>query len=126
MGNLHLLVISPGEETGAWLAGRLSPEDFQVSTAPPGPTLVATVRQARPHVAVLDGIDARPREAQMEVALLKDQSPGVQIIALSMNSSEYDAEVVEQGIFFYLAGHSREQLLRVIQAAALEWENTER
>jgi hypothetical protein len=61
--------------------------------------------------------------AQMEVALLKDQHPGIPIIALSEQSSEFDAEVVEQGIFCYLAGCSRDELLRVIEAAVVERES---
>jgi DNA-binding NtrC family response regulator len=122
MSRLKLLVISSADETGEWLEGRLDSRAYGVSTVRPGPGLIAAVREARPDVAVLEGIDTRPRAAQMEVALLKDQCPGVQIIAMSGNSSEYDAGVVEQGIFFYLAGCSREELLRLVEAAAREWE----
>jgi DNA-binding response OmpR family regulator len=124
MGHLQILVISAGPETGSWLKARLSPLHFEVRTAPPGPGLVRAVREGQPHVAVVDGIHARPEIAPMEVALLKDQSPGVQIIALSENSSEFDAQVVEQGIFCYLGGCSREELLRVIEAAAREREES--
>jgi DNA-binding response OmpR family regulator len=121
MGRLKLLVVSD-EEAGLWLTERLSPLDFTVSVVAPGPKLVEAARTTRPHLAVLEGIDRRPKAAPLEVAVLKDQSPGVQIIALSENSSEFDAGVVEQGIFFYLAGRSRDELLRVIDAAAREWE----
>jgi DNA-binding response OmpR family regulator len=124
MRHLKLLVISGNDETGAWLTRRLAAGGFEVTTALPGPTLIHTVKASRPHVAVLDRIDTRPKAAPMEVALLKDQSPGVQIIALSEHSSEIDAGVVEQGIFYYLAGRSREELLRVIEAAACEWRET--
>jgi DNA-binding response OmpR family regulator len=122
MSRLNLLVVSMDDETGAWLSERLSPLEFEVSVAPPGPKLIEAARRTRPHLAVLEGIDDRPRAAPLEVAILKDQSPGVLIIALSEDSSEFDAEVVEQGIFFYLAGRSREELLRVITAAARERE----
>jgi DNA-binding response OmpR family regulator len=122
MSRLNLLVISIDDETGAWLSERLSPLEFAVSVVPPGPKLIEAARRTRPHLAVLEGIDDRPRSAPLEVAVLKDQSPGVLIIALSEDSSEFDAEVVEQGIFFYLAGRSREELLRVIAAAAGERE----
>ncbi len=118
MSHLQVLVISGGSETGSWLAERLSPRGFKVRTAHPGPGLVRAVREGRPHVAVVDGIHARPGMAQMEVALLKDQHPGIPIIALSEYSSEFDAEVIEQGIFCYLAGCSLDELLRVIEAAA--------
>ena len=120
MALLKLLVISADEETGAWLAERLSPLDFAVTNVAPGPKLLEAARKTKPHLAVLDKIDSRPKTAPLEVAILKDQSPGVQIIALSEYSSEFDAGVVEQGIFFYLAGCSREELLRVIAAAAGE------
>jgi hypothetical protein len=120
MSRLNVLVISAGSQTGAWLASRLSPGRFVVHVTRPGPTLIAAVRELRPHVAVLDGIDARPAAAQMEVALLKDQSPGVQIIALSGDSSERDGGVIEQGIFCYLAGRSLDELPRLIAAAAAE------
>lgn len=120
MNRLHVLVISAGCETGAWLSERLSAERFRVSTARPGPDLIPAVRDGRPHVAVLDGVHARPDVAQLEVALLKDQSPGVRIIALSDEPSPRDAEVIEQGIFCYLGGCSLGELLRVIESVAGE------
>jgi hypothetical protein len=121
MSRLHVLVISAGSQTGAWLAARLDPRRFRVRTARPGPGLIQAARKdAWPHVAVLDGVHARPGVAQMEVALLKDQNPGVRIIALSGEPSPRDAEVVEQGIFCYLGGCSLEELLRVIESAARE------
>lgn len=120
MDRLNVLVISAGAETGSWLADRLSPDRYAVSTARPGPDLIRAVREGHPHVAVLDAIHARPGVAQMEVALLKDHSPDVQIVALSGQSSERDGDVIEQGVFCYLAGCTRDELLRVIEAAACE------
>jgi DNA-binding response OmpR family regulator len=122
MAHLQVLVIGFGEDTAGWLSERLSPLRFRVSTVAPGPDLVRAMREGRPQVAVLDGIHAPHRAAPLEVALLKDRSPGVQIIALSEESSERDAEVVEQGVFYYLAGCSREELLRVVEAAGRERE----
>jgi DNA-binding response OmpR family regulator len=121
---LHLLVISADDETGSWLVQHLPERRFRVKSARPGPTLIPTVRSWRPQVAVVDGIDRRREAAQMEVALLKDQSPGVQVIALCERSSELDAQVIEQGIFYYLAGCSRGELLRVVEAAAREWKES--
>jgi DNA-binding response OmpR family regulator len=120
MNRSTVLVISSVPPLAGWLEERLSPERFTVCGALPGPELVAAVRQCRPDVAVLDGIHARPGLAQLEVALLKDQCTGVQIIALSDDSSELDGGVIEQGIFCYLAGHTLEELVRVIEAAARE------
>jgi DNA-binding response OmpR family regulator len=115
---MNVMVISAAAETGAWLARILEPHGFQVVTAMPGPGLIQQVRERRPDVAVLDGIDTRPQLAQMEVALLKDQSPGIRIIAISAESSEHDVEVIEQGIFCYLGGCSLQQLLSAVLSAA--------
>jgi DNA-binding response OmpR family regulator len=120
MSRLNVLVISTGVTTAEWLAQRLSPRHFAVTGALPGPALIRAVRERRPEVAVVDAIDARPGAAQLEVALLKDQSPGVQIIALSGASGEQDGAVIEQGVFCYLAGRTLPELLRVVQAAGRE------
>jgi hypothetical protein len=117
MNPMDVLVISNGTATAAWLALRLG-GGFLVRTAVPGPELISAVRDSKPAVAVLDGIDGRPALARLEVALLKDQCPGVRIIALSEASSETDAEVIEQGVFCYLGGCSLQELLRVVQSAA--------
>ena len=117
---LNVLVISAGSRTAQWLSERLSAERFRVSTARPGPELIPAVRERRPQVAVLEGLNARPGVAALEVALLKDQSPGVRIIALSDEPSARDAEVIEQGIFCYLGGCSLGELLRVIESVGRE------
>jgi CheY-like chemotaxis protein len=113
----RILVVSPGWTTASWLAERLDRARYSVLAARPGPGLIEAVRRVQPHVAVLDAIDARPHAAQLELALLKDQCPGVQVIALSAQSTDADGDVIEQGVFCYLAGGSLEQLLRVIAAA---------
>jgi DNA-binding NarL/FixJ family response regulator len=115
---LNVLVISPGRQTDSWLIRRLDPRRFALRYVRPGPGLVQAVRAAPPDVAVLDGIHARPELAAIEVALLKAHNPAVQIIATSDQSSELDARVIEQGVFCYLAGCSRDELLRVLHAAA--------
>jgi DNA-binding response OmpR family regulator len=120
MSRFRVLVISSDSTTGAWLAARLDASAFDVTSTRPGPSLLRLIRERRPELAVLDGIDARPGLAQMEVALLKDQSPGVRIVARCERSSERDADVVELGIFCYLADRSLDSLLRVVQAAAGE------
>lgn len=120
MTPMEVLVIGAGSRTGTVLTERLDPGRFRVSTAPPGPGLLAAMRERRPEVAVLDAVHARPGAAPLEVALLKDHSPGVRIIALSDEPSPRDAEVVEQGIACYLGGCSLEELLRVIESIARE------
>lgn len=118
MSRTNVLVVSSGSLIGEWLASRLRRDQFTVRTVRPGAALIEAVRSRQPHLAVLDQIDAHPETAQLAVALLKDRNPGVRIVALSDASSEADGEVVEQGIFCYLASCSREELLRVIEAAA--------
>jgi DNA-binding response OmpR family regulator len=115
---MRVMVISPEPATAAWLAERLAPEGIMVVPTAPGPEFIRAVRAGRPDIAVLDCIEARPRLAPTEVAVLKDQSPGVRIIARSGESSESDAGVIEQGIFCYLGGCSLEELLRAVQSAA--------
>lgn len=117
MSRYRVLVVSAGSATAAWLGERLG-STCDVTDARPGPDLVRTAREHRPHLAVLDAIDMRPGTAPLEVALLKDASPGVLVVAVSGTSSELDGDVIEQGVFCYLAGRSVEELLRVIERVA--------
>jgi DNA-binding NtrC family response regulator len=116
---MKVMVIGTGTWTASWLARRLAPRGVEVFAAAPGPELIQAVREWRPEIVVLDEIDARPQVAPLEVALLKDQDPGVRIIARSSESSELDVEVIEQGVFCYLGGCSLDELLRVVESAAL-------
>ena len=63
----------------------------------------------------------------MEIAVLKEFWPGVEIIAYSLRSTETDASIVEQGVFYYAGSASVDELIRVIyaadQAVALEREH---
>jgi DNA-binding response OmpR family regulator len=117
---MKVIVISTDATTGSWLAHRLEPQGVTVLTAEPGRDLIQRLRRERPDVAVLDAIHTRPQLAPVEVALLKDRSPGVRIIALSGESSEHDVEVIEQGIFCYLGGCSLDELLRVVESAVVQ------
>jgi hypothetical protein len=117
MSRYRVLVVSAGSGTAAWLADRLG-GGCEVSDVRPGPDLVRTARERRPQLAVLDAIDTRPGTAPLEVALLKDASPGVQVVAVSGASTELDGDVIEQGVLCYLGGRSMEELLRVIERVA--------
>jgi hypothetical protein len=117
MARYRILVVSAGSTTASWLAARLG-GTCEVSDVRPGPDLVRTIRECRPQLAVLDGIDTRPASAPLEVALLKDAIPGVQVVAVSGASSEADGDVIELGVLCYLAGRSVEELLRVIERVA--------
>lgn len=118
MSRCNVLVVSAEPTLAWWLVCHLDQDQYGVVAAKPGPQLIELARQARPRIAVLDAIDTRPHAAQLEVAVLKDQCPGVRVIALSTDSSDQDGDVIEQGVFCYLAGCSHEELHRVIEAAA--------
>ena len=112
----RVVVVSPSRTLGTALSDRLS-SHFEIVTVHPGPEMFEAVRECRASIAVIDRIDERPETAQLEIAVLKELSPGVEIIALSDNSSDRDASVIEQGIFYYAAAVSLGQLTRLIHAA---------
>jgi len=111
-------VISPSGCLSEALAGVLPEDRFVVAAATPGSGVMATVRRERPHVAIVDRIDERPQAAPLEIAALKELCPDARIIVLSVRSSDEDAKVVEQGIFYYMAAPQVSDLVRVIHAAA--------
>ena len=117
MDTMRIVVISPSCALSTALAKELPPSRFQVVDVRPGPRVLETARRERPRIAVIDGIDERPEAAQLEIAVLKELCPGVEIIALSHESSERDASVIEQGVFFYQAAASAGELVRIIDAA---------
>lgn len=116
--SVRVIVVSSAATLAASLGCALDPERFHVTHVRPGPGLVDAVRRERPQVAVVDRIDERPQAAQLEIALLKDRCSEVQVIAVSGRSSESDARVVEQGIFYYLTEPTGQELPRLIEAAA--------
>lgn len=113
----NIVVISPSASLPAALSQTLSSTQFTVVEVRPGPGVLGTVRREQPQIAVVDRIDERPEAAQLEIALLKELCPEARIIALSGESSDADAAVVEQGIFYYMAEPAVGDLVRVIQAA---------
>ena len=115
MSHPRILVISPGPRIGEILTE--APSDFEVIDIRPGPDVVEVARREQPQIAVIDGIHERADVALMEIALLKDLQPDVQIIVLSERSSVRDARIVEQGIFYYMTAPPGQELIRVIEAA---------
>jgi ActR/RegA family two-component response regulator len=114
----RILVVSQEPVTARFLTDNLLAGRFEVTHTRPGGDFLAAAITAPVSFAVIEGIDERPHAAQLEIAVLKQLHPEVQIIAVSGGSSEKDACIVEQGIFYYLAGQSTDKLLRVITAAA--------
>lgn len=112
------MVVTPDPGLGQYLTHRLSAARFEVIDIRPGPAFVEAVYRATPDIAVLDGIEERNEATQLEIALLKKRRPDVQVIAVSDRSSVKDASIVEQGVFYYSAGHPRCDLVRLISAAA--------
>lgn len=126
MLKIAIVVISPSAFLAAALSRVLPGDRFELSEVRPGPGVVSTVRRERPNVAVVDRIDERPQAAQLEIAALKELCPEARIIVLSGKSSDEDAKVVEQGIFYYMAAPRVSDLVRVIQAAENARHHTER
>ncbi len=111
------MVISPSDDLAVRLASELPSPRFEIVSVRPGSQLLKTVRRDRAGIAVIDRIDCRPEAAQLEIAVLKETWPDVEIIALSLRSTETDASVIEQGVFYYTAAAELGELVRVIHAA---------
>ena len=112
----NVLVISPTGELRQSLAGSLA-DSCRVAGIRPGAGVLGVIQRERPAVVIVDRIDERPEAAQLEIALVKERCPSARVIALSRNSSDADAPVVEQGIFCYVASPCEDELVRLIHAA---------
>lgn len=115
---LRVMVVSTQKEVGDFLKGNLSPTRFTVSTVSPGAGFVQAARREHPDIAVLDSVDTRSGAAQLEIELLKEIRPQVRIIALTQKSSPGDADIVEQGVFYYMISIVGVELIQIIEAAA--------
>ena len=122
MKPIRILVISPEMSVGSFLEGALPVSQFRVLNSTPGPSIMEPAHQA--DIAVIDSIDERPDVAQLEIAMLKNKNSKMPIIVISRNSSDQDIRVVEQGVFYYLAGEPEQKLIRIIHAAAATIEKT--
>lgn len=114
----RLLLVSPSQSLHEMLVRELPRDRFRVWWIRPGAGVLKGVRTSRPHVVVVGGIDARPEAAQLEIALVKALCPRSRVIALSDCSSEADASVVEQGVFYYVAAPAPNELVRAVVLAA--------
>ena len=115
---LKVMMSSLDARLSEFLQRRLSPADFVVVEAQHGAHFFETARREHPEIAVIDCTPERAEASQLEIALLKDIRPEVRIIAISRRSTEEDAKVVEQGVFYYTTEPSGEELIQVIEAAA--------
>ncbi|MDX1617422.1 MAG: hypothetical protein R3224_01460 [Balneolaceae bacterium] len=113
---LLVMVVSPDTGLSRILENQLPESRFEVIHCRPGSDVS---RQAsRAQIAVVDRINERPESACKEIRTIKKCDARLPIIAVSERSSGRDAEIVNQGVFFYLAGFSKKKLVRVVQAAA--------
>lgn len=111
-----VLVISPTGDLRRSLAAAFA-DSRSVMDARPGAAVLRALQRERPSIVIVDRIDERPEAAQLEIALAKELCPHARVIALSRNSSDADAFVVEQGIFCYVASPCEDELVRLIHAA---------
>lgn len=119
----QIVVVSPDDRISDFLESRLAEDAAEIINCEPGEEFI---RQAsRAQIAVIDRINERPENARLEITMLRRNDPAVPVIAVSERSSDRDAEVVNQGLFYYLAGYSEQKLLRIVQAAidSLESQN---
>lgn len=118
--HFRVLVISPEASLGSVLSSQLPAGDFEVVRQTPGGGLVEAIRRVRPHIAVIDDVQARPVAVAMEVALLRDVRPEVRVIAVSAEagSEREEASLIELGLFFYLRAAPPVRLPDLVLAAA--------
>lgn len=74
------------------------------------------VIQSSPKVMVLELSEIRELAIPI-ISLIKAASPGTSIIAYSPEPSDDDAQVVEEGIYYYAGGTSVERLEEIVRAA---------
>ncbi len=115
---LCILVNSPDEAVARVLQDGLDPEAFLVTDVRPGPAFVRSVRGACWDIVVIDRVNERLDAAQVEIEVVKGLRPQARVIVISEESSEKDAKIIEQGVYYYLTSGTVPELIRVIKAAA--------
>lgn len=117
---IRVLINSPDIEMAPALRKALGSESgmYSVSDARPGPVFVRTVRGDKTDIVVFDRVHEHPEATQVEIAIVKDIRPEARIIVISGESSEKDAKIIEQGVYYYLTSGAGPELIRVIKAAA--------
>lgn len=113
----RVLVSSPDAGVADDLAAALPPAEFAVARCRPGFSFMRA-RALLPHIALIDRIHERSEAAQMEITVLKEQRGDVRIILLSEEPSPADADLIEDGVFYYLAAPSPATVAAVVRAAA--------
>ena len=116
---VRLLISSDDARIVQMLKRHLPMSRFTIVEVGPDDVLSATDDSALFHIAVIDHVSSRPDTTRRQIAALKRINPLVRIIAITEQSTPADAWVIEQGLFFYLTSPVNNQLVRVVEAAAL-------
>jgi DNA-binding NtrC family response regulator len=115
---VRILINSPDEDVARVLQSGLEPQAYLVTDVRPGPAFVRTVREEWSDIVIIDRVHERPDAAQVEIEVVKGLRPEARIIVISGESSEKDAKIIEQGVYYYLTSGTVPELIRVIKAAA--------
>ncbi len=114
---IRILINSPNEDVTRVLRSGLDPEAYWVTDVRPGPAFVRTVRGEWSDIVIIDRVHERSDAAQVEIEVVKSLRPQARIIVISGESSEKDAKIIEQGVYYYLTSGTVPELIRVIKAA---------
>ena len=116
--SLRVLVGSSDPGVAKSLDVGLPPQSYELMPTCPFQKVVETVADGHPDVLVLD-IEGQGSILSGEVVhLLRSVQPALRIVILNAVSSFHDAEVIEEGVFYYMtkpADGSR--LVEVVEAA---------
>lgn len=98
------------------LARRLANE-LDVVTGDPGVPLLDLVNEHSPDIIL---VEPSPREspADLGISSIKKACPHLKVIFASRGSTPGDAEIVEEGIFYYTVVPDLDEAFEVIRAAA--------
>lgn len=112
---MTIIVLSPGNEIKSYLEDSLAGSSFEIIGCQSIRDFIELAERAQ--IAIVDRINERPKTARLEISLLKNMDEDMPIIAISDNSTPRDADVIKQGVFYYMAGYTEQKLERVIHAA---------
>lgn len=114
---IRIIVVSPEKHISQCLSENLSGSVYEIIDCRPGSEKLVELGGIA-DIAVIDRIDEQLDLSRFEITVLKKAQTNLPIIVISQYSTGRDADVINQGVFYYLAGYSEQRLLRVVRAAA--------
>ncbi len=114
---IGVLISKPGQGLVEFLSAHLDGAHFRLLVVLETARLVEVLVREQPPIVILDRVHERQREARAELAVVRQYIPRARVIALSQESSDHDGQIVEQGVFYYLAAPPGPELVRIIKAA---------